>query len=725
MTSPASRDIEFSCTSHHVPGVGEVTFVTDANDDGAYARMIRGGWAPSPALRYCIETLTPGDTFVDVGANLGEFALPIAKLGITTLAIEALAGNVQLLTEGVQRNHVSRLTPVHSAAGEVTGSTRIAGYSAWGQVASAGAGPDVGEEVPAVRLDELVRAHGFERPRIVKIDVEGSERAVLRGLGELLALPGLELVIESNSLACRTYGHEYRALLEDIEGYGFRTYLFHDRVLASRTSADAQESCVADYLATRRTLEGSVGSFACRPLTVDESIALLRIDLEAEDAHRRHLSEYLERAPHEVLVHHAMPTIRRRLDQFRGSDEGSGSVRAEKQHLRIAWVVHQYGAEVGGGSETLCRALAELLSEDVDSTVLTTTARDYDPWAGFYPEGDETLDGVRVLRFPADQAPPDELRALYDEAHAQPKDAARGRRWLEALGPRAPGLIEHLRNHAEEYDALCALPYVFATTLAALETFTGPKLLVPCAHDEPAFGLDLYRAVFELADGFAFNTDEEAALVKQRFGMNGKPSRTIGFPIGPAPIAEPDAFRSRFVVEGPYLLCIGRVDLSKGTDLLLDLHQRTLAATPEHTLVLMGRQLMGVSEHPDVLVTGHVDEQTKTNAIAGAAAVVLPSPYESLSIVALEAWAQGIPVLVNADSPVLLGQVRRSGGGLWYRDEHDYRTMVGLLLASPELGRGLGEAGRAWVAETYSVENIRFAWQSLLSELAVGSRAPA
>jgi glycosyltransferase involved in cell wall biosynthesis len=139
----------------------------------------------------------------------------------------------------------------------------------------------------------------------------------------------------------------------------------------------------------------------------------------------------------------------------------------------------------------------------------------------------------------------------------------------------------------------------------------------------------------------------------------------------------------------------------------------------------MGQKVMPVGEQRDVLITGFLDDDTKASAIAGATALVCPSPYESLSIVALEAWAHGTPVLVNAQTPVLLGQVQRSGGGLWYRDDHDYTTMVRLLLELNELARGLGEAGRNWVTDAYSPASIRGAWLSVLSEVAIGSSAPA
>jgi glycosyltransferase involved in cell wall biosynthesis len=372
---------------------------------------------------------------------------------------------------------------------------------------------------------------------------------------------------------------------------------------------------------------------------------------------------------------------------------------------------------VGGGSETLCRHIAELLVDDVDSTVLTSAARTYGDWEPYFPLGESIENGVRVLRFPANAVDAG-LRSLYEAAFTSPERPELGRRWLLANGPTLPGLVEHLRSEASSYDAICAVPYVYPTTLLGFETFAGARILLPCAHDEPALRLSLYDAVFDSADVLVFNSEEEGDLIEQRFGVSDTPSFVIGTFVDPPPAVDPAAFAAHHHLANPYVVCVGRVDYSKGSDLLFALHAETVHRTPSHTLVTVGHPYMDIPRLPNLLVTGYVDEQTKHEAIAGAAAVILPSPYESLSIVALEGWSHSKPAFVNAASPVLLGQCQRSAGGLWYADTHDYAHGLSLLLTEPSLARGLGLAGRSWSFERYARPRVRAAWLSVLQTAA-------
>ena len=92
---------------------------------------------------------------------------------------------------------------------------------------------------------------------------------------------------------------------------------------------------------------------------------------------------------------------------------------------------------------------------------------------------------------------------------------------------------------------------------------------------------------------------------------------------------------------------------------------------------------MGIPPHPDILALGFVSDQDKYDAIAAAQVVILPSPYESLSMVALEAWQQGKPVLANGVCAVLRGQCKRSNGGLWYDNYAEFQETLSLLLKEP------------------------------------------
>ena len=68
--------------------------------------------------------------------------------------------------------------------------------------------------------------------------------------------------------------------------------------------------------------------------------------------------------------------------------------------MKIACVVHRYGAEIAGGSEAHCRHIAEHLAVRHDVTVLTSCAKDHVTWRNEYLPGETIVNGVRVRRFP-------------------------------------------------------------------------------------------------------------------------------------------------------------------------------------------------------------------------------------------------------------------------------------------------------------------------------------
>lgn len=388
---------------------------------------------------------------------------------------------------------------------------------------------------------------------------------------------------------------------------------------------------------------------------------------------------------------------------------------------RVALVVQRYGQEVNGGAEALARRVAQELHPRVELTVLTTCAVDYRTWRDHYPEGPQRVGDVRVLRFPVPEPrDPDAFDQLAPRAYAAPQDVELGREWMRAQGPHAPGLLAHLREHGREYDAVAFVTYLYATTADAIGLVADRAILAPTLHDEPPARLAIFDRVFADARILLFSTQEERAFAGARFGVGDDRARVVGAGLDPVPDSDPRGFAAT-VGGRPYALCLGRVDASKGVVDLVAMHARYRTARPRGLdLVLIGGGNTDLPDHQWLHQTGFMPDQTKHDALAGATVVVIPSPYESLSFSQLEAWAHGRPTLANSASPVLVGQSRRSGGGLWYSDRDEYAVMIDLLARAPALADALGRQGRRFVARDCSWERVRDAWLAAIAQVARG-----
>ena len=148
---------------------------------------------------------------------------------------------------------------------------------------------------------------------------------------------------------------------------------------------------------------------------------------------------------------------------------------------------------------------------------------------------------------------------------------------------------------------------------------------------------------------------------------------------------------------------VGRIDANKGCRELFDFFIRFMTRWRRDVdLVLIGTAVMPVPEHPRIRHLGYVDDADKFDVLAASELLVMPSPYESLSMVALEAWALGKPVLANARCDVLVGQCRRSNAGLYYANAAEFEAALERLLDGRALAATLGGRGRAFFECEYS-----------------------
>jgi len=117
--------------------------------------------------------------------------------------------------------------------------------------------------------------------------------------------------------------------------------------------------------------------------------------------------------------------------------------------------------------------------------------------------------------------------------------------------------------------------------------------------------------------------------------------------------------------------------------------------------VLIGSAIIDVPKHPRIHHLGFLDDRDKFDALAASDLLIMPSYYESLSMVALEAWALGRPVLVNAQCDVLKGQCIRSNAGLFYGNYQEFVAALYSLESRGPLNARLGWNGREFFKRHY------------------------
>lgn len=190
-----------------------------------------GIWEPD-VTAFLNRRLMPGDGFLDVGANIGYFALLAAKrVGPSgrVVAIEASPSVYELLVANVHRNRARQVMTLNLAASDATGRVKL--YC--GQACNCGATSVVPEghemavaEVDAAPLSALIDDRDWNDVRLVKIDVEGAEAGVVQGLGSLIAegRADREYLIEVHPAQLRQLGHSVEDVLSPFHAAGFHAY---------------------------------------------------------------------------------------------------------------------------------------------------------------------------------------------------------------------------------------------------------------------------------------------------------------------------------------------------------------------------------------------------------------------------------------------------------------------------------------------------------------------
>lgn len=377
--------------------------------------------------------------------------------------------------------------------------------------------------------------------------------------------------------------------------------------------------------------------------------------------------------------------------------------------MKILYVVQRYGEDIVGGSEAACRQFAEhLVAIGHEVTVLTSCAKSYVTWEDFYAPGESQLNGVAIHRLPVVGPRLPETFGPMDQWLMSGKGSPsmwEHERWARLMGPDMRGLREWLIQNVDQFDVAVFMTYLYTSTTIGLPIVAGrvPTIFQPTAHKEPPLKVGIFESVFRLPDAYLFFTPEEREVVRDRFLIEPE-GEVIGIGIEDRPVtADVQQFRNLIkLTDENYLIYVGRLDPMKGVRQLIDFFIAYKQRTHNNLkLVLAGEAVIDLPEHPDILITGFLDEPMKQAAIKGSLALVQSSYFESFSIVLCEAWVQARPALVQGASPVLRGQAQRSQGAVAYEGFAEFEQAVEMLLNNSNLATEMGLAGQRYVEQNY------------------------
>ena len=372
--------------------------------------------------------------------------------------------------------------------------------------------------------------------------------------------------------------------------------------------------------------------------------------------------------------------------------------------MKVAFVTPRYGPQIIGGAETAARQLAEHMVEltDWEAEAYSTCALDPHTWADELEPGDSVINGVPVHRYASEHGRLPEFYGLDGLVRLAPQFASRnqGRRWVDYNGPVSPKLIEAIC--ASDADVIAFYPYLYHPTVAGIGKVTVPAVLHPAAHDEPALYLPVFRGTFGDADAFCFHSAAERLLVERTYPVAERPQIILGLGVGESAGAGRPGGEVVGLTDRPYIVSVGRVDEHKGSKMLASYFATYKERHPGPlAMVMVGPVSVKLEAHPDIVITGTVDEADKWDIVKDALVSVSPSALESFSLVVLEAWVDRVPVLVNGTCGPTREHCERSGGGLWFTSYPEFEAVLERLVNDPALRSTLGARGRAYVDRYY------------------------
>lgn len=386
--------------------------------------------------------------------------------------------------------------------------------------------------------------------------------------------------------------------------------------------------------------------------------------------------------------------------------------------MKIAFVIPWYG-DIPGGAETECRLTAKNLQKNgIDVEILTTCVKQFlSDWnTDYYKEGTYTENDITVRRFNVRKRDTEKFDQVnFKLMHNCRISPVEEQIYMENM-INSDNLYAYIKDYGNEYDYFLFIPYMFGTTYYGSQIWPEKSILIPCLHDESYAYMEIFKKMFKCVRAVVFNSEPEKKLANELYDIKGS-QHIFGAGIDTDISYDPKRFCEKYDIRDDFILYAGRRDSGKNVSLLVEYFTKYKTLfNAGLKLVLIGKGEVTIPDEykSDIIDLGFVPLQDKYDAYAAATIFCMPSINESFSIVIMEAWLCGTPVLVHSNCEVTKNHCIKSNGGLYFNNYAEFEECLNYFLINRDKRDRIAQNGKQYVLMNYRWEIIVERYKRLL-----------
>ena len=391
---------------------------------------------------------------------------------------------------------------------------------------------------------------------------------------------------------------------------------------------------------------------------------------------------------------------------------------------KIAFVVPWYGDKIPGGAETELRGLIKDLQKNrIELEVLTTCVEKFvSDWnKNYYEPGDYVEDRIKIKRFKVRKRDTKKFDKInFKLMNNQKITTEEEQKFFEEM-VRSVDLENYIEKNMDDYSLFCFIPYMFGTTYYGVKKSKKKAVIIPCLHDESYAYMETIKEIFNISSASIFHAKPEQELAKRLYGMENVKTPVLGEGLDFNIPDKLEGVKEKYNLKNPYILYAGRKDEGKNVHLLLKYFSvfKEKNASIDLDLVLIGGGEIQIPKNikENVHDLGFVSIDDKYRAYANSLTLIQPSINESFSIVIMESWAVGTPVIVNDKCEVTKNFAIESNGGLYFNNYFEFEEILKFYINNPNIANKMGQNGKEYVFKNFDREIVTKKYIDFFKEL--------